>query len=150
MGTKKNVVISDENMEIIKTQFHGEFSHAVNAQFERVTKQNALIRRLAQQLLPDLSEYQWELVLNAVNGTFLDDRHDRGRYRIASDICDDLGVDLLDDCEDTFKQAVSEINALPQLQQFAVMEFSAWFWQRRDRRTPETFLDYIEMFRSER
>lgn len=120
-------MISEENALVVKDQYSGEWSRAVNTQFDSAREYAGVIRRLAAQLLPELSHEEWQYVLNAFNGTFHEDRF-RSPQKIASAVMDDYGVEILDNCEPEFQAAIRKLAALSQPEQFAVREFAAWYW----------------------
>lgn len=127
MGIKKSVVLSDENQIIVEKQYQGKWSFAVNQQFDIANEYAGVIRRLAVQLLPELSMEEWQYVLNAFSGCIHDERF-RTAPRIASAVMDDYGVEILDDCTPEFQAIIRRLAALSESQQFAVREFAAWYW----------------------
>ena len=130
----------------MENEFNGQWSFAVNRQFDLAAARAAKLRWLAEQLLPDLSDQEWQLVLNAYAGTARDELEPQGRYRIASDVMDDHGIEILDGCEPEFQAAIRKLAGLSQAQQFAVAQFINWFWS--ESRTGGTLEEFLEQFRA--
>ena len=147
MGIKKSVMISDENADIVTKEYNGEWSYAVNKQFDLAIEMKGLIRRLASQLLPDLPLDVWQYVLNAFSGCYHDERW-RSPVRIASAVMNDYGVEVLDDCLPEFQSVVRRLAALTQPEQFAVREFVAWYWSS-DVKHGESWNDTVKNFRGQ-
>lgn len=125
MSLKKSVMLSDETLAFIsaRTRDTGDtdikWSQAVNGAFSELS-------RLYGQLLPDLSQQEWTLILNAYNGHFFD--QNSHRISIASCIMDDLGEVSFEDLDDETAAAVRRIHGLSQPEQAAVLDMVKKFW----------------------
>jgi hypothetical protein len=94
------------------------WSAAINGGFEA-------LGWLSQELLPDLTDAEWQLILNTYSGCLLDYHRP---LRIASDIMDDLGAIDINDLDADTAAVVRKCHAMSQPEQFAVLDFVSQFW----------------------
>lgn len=153
MGIKKSVVISDDNIAYCEKHYPdpktgAAWSYAVNHQFDLAREYAVVIRRLAVQLLPELTLEEWQYVLQAFSGCFHQERF-RSPPRIASAVMNDYKVEVIDDCTPEFQAVIRKLASLSQPEQFAVREFAAWYWTDELASSAEakSFNDVIRAFK---
>ncbi|MDN0082394.1 hypothetical protein QU487_06455 [Crenobacter sp. SG2305] len=144
MSIKKSVMLADHFIAYAKARglTRGEdgdvlWSQAVNGAVSSLT-------RLYDLLLPDLTEQDWHLILNAFNGHFFTDMD--LHVSIASCIMDDLGVLELSEVDPKVAESVRKIAKLTVPEQAAVLDMARKFWGASER-SGNSLLEIIQGLR---
>jgi len=126
MATKKSVFLGDVtvnwiNITTIDTNAEDgpKWSEGINATFEQ-------FRYLIKTSLPELSQEEWQIILNTYAGSYFPAHGVPAR--IASDIMDDLGVISIDALDPELADLVKKMHGLSQPEQLAVLYFVQIFW----------------------
>lgn len=77
------------------------------------------------QSLPQLTMHEWQMVLNAYDGSSIEPHQP---LTIATDIMDDRGAISLTDLTPEYLQLVQKIHKLSQAEQVAIMDFVQKYW----------------------
>lgn len=129
MAIKKSVFLSEQTANwITETTDKGEgpkWSESINATFEQ-------FRFLMKINLPELSEDEWEIILNAY-----EDCHFPAHgipARIAQHIMEDQGaisLDTLKLLKPNHATLVEKVHTMSQTEQFAILYFVQLFWSKQ-------------------
>ncbi len=119
---KKSVSLSDQAVAAIQMlsldSKRPEWSRVINQQIEASMW-------LFRSSLPDLSDAEWEYILNAYAGSWEPMKFPP--YRVASDLMDHEGV--LDVNDHPMPDLVRRIHAMSQAEQYAILMFVQMFWR---------------------
>ena len=129
MATKKSVFLCSHTTDWINATTanpdKGEgphWSESINATFEQM-------RYLLRGALPDLSQDEWQIILNTYAGSYFPAHGVPAR--IASDIMDSIGEVSLDNVETHYRALVEKVHAMSQLEQLATLYFVQIFWSEK-------------------
>ncbi len=95
-----------------------KWSRAINESFN-------ILRYLLSQELPNLTQDEWLIILDAHNGVITDFHFP---IRLASDIMDHYGVISVDDLADEIKAVVLKVYKMSQAQQCAILDMVKKYW----------------------
>jgi len=122
---KKSVMFSEATQDYIaaRTREDGAiaWSQALNESFKA-------LKWLSQQALPELSQNEWQTILNAHEGCIVSFNPP---YRVAINIIDDALARIeTDELGPGYTPLVKKVHGLSQIEQYAVMDFVQKFWSR--------------------
>lgn len=124
MSIKKSVMITDQAHEIMKLRTdkrNPDNSIAWSNQVNRALILNDYLFRVS---LPDLTDGEWQVILNAYAGTVGTLEHPP--FRVASDLMDDLGLINVEDHPNP--DLVKRIHNMTEVERFAILQFAEIFW----------------------
>lgn len=124
MGTKKSVMLSDMTVAIMQTMTDKRNPDTAIAWSNLVNRGIIINDYLFRESLPELTQEEWQVILNAYTGTIGSIEHPP--FRIASDLMDDLG--LIDVEKHPNSELVKRIHNMTQVEQFAILSFVERFW----------------------
>lgn len=135
MGIKKSVMLSDQAIEFMGSRTNKHFEDAelesgAQPSFKWSEQVNSAFHDLSwltRELMPDLSDAAWILLLNAYNGHFFEPRLITP-LRLAQDCMEYLGCIDLASLDEETAGAIRTIHALGQPQQYAVYQAVRIYW----------------------
>lgn len=124
-SVKKSVMLHDNAVEIM--QKHTRVDAGEQIAWSKLVNRGIITGDwLYRQSLPDLTDAEWQVILNAYAGTC--ETLDNHPYRIASDLMDDLGI--IDVDQHPQPELLRRLHGMNQAEQFAVLVFVERFWTR--------------------
>lgn len=126
MSKKTGVSFSDATYSVIENMIKDGSKISFASQVNEVINR---YRWICKASLPDLSESEWEAILNCYAGCFMQEQYPP--YRIASDLMDDRGaIDLaaLADSDPEYAALVRKVHAMSQAEQLAILDLVQRFW----------------------
>jgi len=121
MSIKKSIFLSDSSERIIHELSRDEESPQWSATINTLLPAAEWV---FNQSLPDLSDGEWQTILNCYAGSC--DYLSHPPYRIASDMMDDLG--LLDVNQHPQSDLVRRVYEMTQAEPFAILYFVQRYW----------------------
>lgn len=121
---KKSVYLSSDTCDWIAAttgENHPEWSSSINATY-------AEFRHLLRDALPDLTQAEWALLLDAQNGNL---SRFRLPIRLSNQLMDNVGALALDDVTAEYGALVRKCHAMNQTEQLAATYFCHLFWSSR-------------------
>ena len=138
MSTKKSIMISDKSVRFIQARCKEcddiQWSQSMNNAIDELDY-------LYKALLPDFTEEQWFVILDAYQGVIIDTR--TLPFRLASDIMDHYGVIDVSDLDEPQQGTVRAVYNLNQPEQMAVLDMVRRFWAADRSNTGESLKDTI-------
>jgi hypothetical protein len=117
-------MISDQTLKIMQSMTDQRNPDTSIAWSNLVNRAIVVNDYMARTHLPELTDGEWQVVLNCYAGTCGSIEHPP--YRIASDMMDDLGLINVEDHPSA--DLVKRIHAMSQVEQFAILSFVEKFW----------------------
>ena len=108
-------------------------SNVINAQ--KAKELDAMMR----MSLPDLTEADWQEILNIQNGAFIELRPS---FRLASDMLDYYGAVSVESLSPEQADLAKRLHAMPQIQQAAILWVCRNFWSRQ--RDEGSLMDMVQ------
>ena len=143
MGIKKSVYLSDETKQYIEAR-NSPHNDSV-AWSDGINRSVSALNWLGRELLPELSEKEWNVILNVYTGSLVDFNYP---LRIASDMMDNVGViDLNEIADEYYRELVIKTHSFSQPEQWAVMDFVLYYWSN-DWSESADFNEVLSSYRS--
>lgn len=125
---KKSIMISDKSQAYIVCRFRKEDAQDVFSWSQGINGAVSTLQFILANSLPELTEYEWECVLNTFNGTMWDDERIESFLSIASRMMDNIGAVDINEVEENYANAVRKMHALTAVEQYAVADMCRKFW----------------------
>lgn len=144
---KKSVMLSEQTQNYISSRQRSEdgdysWSQGVNGAVHALTW-------MLDQALPELTQYEWECVLNTFNGTMFDDMRMQSFLSLSSRMMDERGALSLEDVEPEYAAVIRRVHQLSLIEQYAVADTARKFWAKSFGKIEEgmTLIDLINLRR---
>lgn len=124
---KKSVMLSEQAQRYIDTRGYTKGGGEDYAWSEAVNETFKAAQWVAESSLPELSQAEWQHILNAHSGVIIDYTPP---YRLASDLMDNVGAVSLEELDPDYAALVRKLHSMSQAAQFAVLDFTRKFWAR--------------------
>lgn len=123
MSIKKPVVITDESLSYIQARnphpgSEASWSRAVNCALDH-------LGWITRELLPELSETDWELILNVYSGATQEFYRP---FSLSADCMSYFGARDIGDVPEKYQGSIQLFRDLTQAEQYAVFQFVEVFW----------------------
>ena len=124
MSMKKSVMLSDHTVAIMQSMTDKRDQGSKIAWSNLINRSLVVNDYLARVSLPDLTDDEWTVILNAYAGCV--GSIENPPFRVASDLMDDQG--LVDVEQHSNPDLVKRIHSMSQSEQFAILVFVEKFW----------------------
>jgi len=124
---KKSVMLSEKMQNYIAARQRLENEDDDYAWSRGVNAPCSALIWITNQVLPDLTEYEWQCVLNVYNGHHFDDNI-HNWTGIAGCMMDDVGAISIEELEPNYAEVVKKMHKLSAIEQYAVMDMTRKFW----------------------
>ena len=123
MSVKKPVVVTDRSVSYIQARnphpgSEPPWSRAINCALDH-------LGWITVEVLPELSETDWELILNVYSGATQEFYRP---FRLANDCMDYFGAKNIGGVPEKYQDTVQRLQELTQAEQYAVFQFVEVFW----------------------
>lgn len=125
MSEMKYIFLRDEIISHIEAHYGSDWSFAVNEQFDHCSLHRALHRKLAAELLPDLPNSTWQLLVSCFKGSGVEFSHSPPKDLVAS-ILFKSRINDIGDCPEPMRLDLAHLASLSYPQQFSVHQFCLW------------------------
>lgn len=140
-------MISEKTQAYIATRFRKEDGTAETYSWSQgINGAVATLQFVLSNSLPDLTEYEWECVLNTFNGTMWDDERIESFLSIASRMMDEIGAVDINEVEEKYAHVVRKMHKLSVVEQYSVADMCRKFWSNSH--SEKTMLEIIEKLKN--